>query len=174
MEVTIIMTTGQLEEKLKSGAASNPDPAERLRFAAEELALFFEVRPHEVGIFKVNPNKHEIVFIWPQGMTGYGHIPLNAINSLVAKTANDRTAALDNSFAGSRHLFIFEHMLAEKSDRIPLQKIMSAPIIKGDEVLGVLQISRKAPTVTEAGADFTSQDLDNLKAISTMIANYIA
>src|SRR6266487_5524146 len=106
------MTTGQLEEKLKDGAASIIDPAERLRFAAEELALFFAVRTHEVGIFKANPKNHEIVFIWPQGMTSYGHIPLNAINSLVAKTANDRVATLDNSFAGSRHLFIFEHMLA--------------------------------------------------------------
>ena len=167
------MTTGQLEEKLNNGAASTIDPAERLRFVAEELALFFAVRTHEVGIFRVTPQKHEIVFIWPQGMTGYGHIPLNAINSLVAKTANDRAAALDNSFAGSRHLFIFEHMLAEKSERIPLQKIMSAPIINGDEVLGVLQISRKAPSLTEAGADFTTRDLVSLNAISTMIANYI-
>ncbi|HXC92792.1 MAG TPA: GAF domain-containing protein [Geobacteraceae bacterium] len=167
------MTTGQLEEKLKNGTASLTDPAERLRFAAEELALFFAVRIHEVGIFKVNPSKHEIVFIWPQGMTGYGHIPLNAINSLVAKTANDRAATLDNSFASSRHLFIFEHMLAEKSDRIPLQKIMSAPIIDGDEVLGVLQISRKAPSLTEAGVDFTPRDIEDLKAISTMIANYL-
>jgi len=167
------MTTGQLEEKLKNGAASIIDPAERLRFAAEELALFFAVRTHEIGIFRVNPNKHEIVFLWPQGMTGYGHIPLNAINSLVAKTANDRAATLDNLFAGSRHLFIFEHMLAEKSDRIPLQKIMSAPIIDGDEVWGVLQISRKAPSLTEAGADFTSRDIEDLKAITTMIANYL-
>jgi len=167
------MTTGQLEENLKNGAASTIDPAERLRFVAEELAHFFAVRTHEVGIFRVNPKKHEIVFIWLQGMTSYGHIPLNAINSLVAKTANDRAATLDNSFAGSRHLFIFEHMLAEKSERIPLQKIMSAPILNGDEVLGVLQISRKAPSLTEAGADFTTRDLDALNAISTMIANYI-
>jgi GAF domain-containing protein len=168
------MTTGQLEEKLKSGTITITDPEERLRFAAEELALFFSVRTHEIGIFRVNSNKHEIVFVWPQGMAGYGHIPLNAVNSLVAKTANDRSSTLDNSFAGSRHLFMFEHMLAEKSERIPLQKIMSAPIINGEEVLGVLQISRKAPTLTEAGADFTSVDLDDLKAITTMIADYIA
>jgi GAF domain-containing protein len=167
------MTTGQLEEKLKNSAASIIDPAERLRFAAEELALFFAVRTHEVGIFRVNPKKHEIVFIWPQGMTSYGHIPLNAVNSLVSKTANDRAATLDNSFAGSRHLFIFEHMLAEKSDRIPLQKIMSAPISNGDEVWGVLQISRKAPSLAEAGADFTPADLEALNAISTMISNYL-
>src|SRR5512138_391087 len=159
------MTTGQLEEKLKS-TSSIHDPAERLRSVAEELALFFAVRSHEVGIFKVNRKQHEIIFIWPQGMTRFGHIPLNAVNSLVAKTANDRSASLDNTFSNSRHLFIFEHMLAEKSERIPLQKIMSAPIIKGNDVVGVLQISRKAATLPEAGTDFTPQDLDALTAIS--------
>jgi hypothetical protein len=167
------MTTDQLEEKLKNNAASIKDSAERLKPIAEELAAFFAVRIHEIGIFRVNPKKHEIVFIWPQGMTGDGHIPLNAMNSLVAKTANDRASTLDNSFSGSRHLFIFEHMLAEKSDRIPLQKIMSAPIIDGDEVLGVIQISRKALSLAEAGADFTLRDLDDLKAVSSMLANYV-
>jgi GAF domain-containing protein len=167
------MTTGQLEEKLKTSASLMADSAERLRFVAEEVAHFFAVRSHEVGIFRVNSKKHEIVFLWPQGMANCGHIPLNAINSLVAKTANDRAASLDNKFAGSRHLFMFEHMLAEKSERIPLQKIMSAPIITGDEVFGVLQISRKAPSLTEAGADFTPADLDALNAISATIANYL-
>jgi hypothetical protein len=167
------MTTGQLEEKLKGKTASISDPAERLKSVAEELALFFAVRTHEVGIFKVNHKKHEIVFIWPQGMTSFGHIPLNAINSLVAKTANDRSSTLDNKFSGSRHLFIFEHMLAEKSERIPLQKIMSTPIIKGAEVVGVLQISRKAASLPEAGADFTPQDLESVNAISSMLAEYL-
>lgn len=149
------------------------DPIDKLKSVAEELALFFTVRTHEIGIFKVNHNKHEIVFIWPQGMTTYGHIPLNAVNSLVAKTANDRSTTLDNEFSSSRHLFIFEHMLAEKSERIPLQKIMSAPIIKGDEVVGVLQISRKAATLPEAGADFTPQNLESLNAISSILADYL-
>jgi hypothetical protein len=167
------MTTGKLEERLKDKTASISDPAERLKSVAEELALFFAVHTHEVGLFKVNHKKHEIVFIWPQGMTSFGHIPLNAINSLVAKTANERSSTLDNKFSGSRHLFIFEHMLAEKSDRIPLQKIMSAPIIKKDEVVGVLQISRKAASLPEAGADFTPQNLESLGIISSMLADFI-
>lgn len=168
------MTTGQFEEKLKTRTDSINDPTEKLKTVAEELAAYFGVRTHEVGIFKVMPKKHEIIFLWPQGMASFGHIPLNAINSLVAKTANDRAGIFDNSFAGSRHLFMFEHMLAEKSERIPLQKIMSAPIINGEEVLGVLQISRKAPSLTEAGADFTPADLDALNAISATIANYLS
>ncbi len=168
------MSTGQLEVNLRNKLDLMNGPNERLKYIAEELASFFGVRTHEVGIFRVNHKNHEIVFIWPQGMTSFGHIPLNAVNSLVAKTANDRAATVDNSFSGSRHLFIFEHMLAEKSERIPLQKIMSAPIIKGADVLGVLQISRKAATVTEAGADFTPQNLDELRTISTIIADYLA
>ena len=168
------MTLDQFKEKFVAEITAKPDAAARLKCAAEGLAKAFAVKSHEVGLFAVNPKKHEINFVWPLSMSKVGHIPLNAINSLVAKTANERKSYLDNAFAGSRHLFIFEHMLAEKSERIPVQKIMSSPIINGDGVVtGVVQITRKASSAVEAGADFTPENLAVLEAIAAVLPTAI-
>ncbi|NJD90475.1 MAG: hypothetical protein FIA91_03005 [Geobacter sp.] len=169
------MTIDQLKEKLATGLAACESVEAKLKFAAEGLAQIFSVRNHEVVLFSVNQKKHEITFVWPLSMAKIGHIPLNAINSLVAKTANEQKSYLDNAFAGSRHLFIFEHMLAEKNERIPVQKIMSAPIIGADGVtVGVVQISRKATSPVEAGDDFTEGSLAALESLAVVLLPCLA
>lgn len=159
-------------EGLKSCLAAVTVPADRLRVVAEEVAAFFGVRPHEIGLFSVDAKRHEITFRWPLSMAKVGHIPLNAVNSLVAKTANDRTATLDNSFARTRHLFMFEHMLADKTERITAQKVMSVPIIIDDTVSGVIQVVRKGASPVEAGDDFTQQNLVDLERVAKILAAY--
>lgn len=163
------MTIDQVKEKLAAEIAAKATSAEKLKVAAELLATVFGVRQHEVGLFSVNQKKHEITFVWPLSMSKVGHIPLNAVNSLVAKTANEHKSYLDNAFAGSRHLFIFEHMLAEKSERIPVQKIISVPITAAGAVVGVVQITRKASSPVEAGDDFTQSNLSVLEALATIL-----
>ncbi|NVN98419.1 MAG: hypothetical protein HXX17_03775 [Geobacteraceae bacterium] len=155
--------------KVRLDAVTSAD--ELLKPIATGIAGFFSLRDHEVGVFAVNHKKHEIAFLWPQGVTT-GHIPLKAMNSLVAKTANELVTTLDNSFAKSRHLFIFEFMLAEKSDRIPIQKIMSVPVIANGESKAVIQVVRKGADIADAGEDFTDQDLSALVKIADLLALY--
>jgi hypothetical protein len=143
-----------------------------LNSIAAEISSFFSVRTHEIGIFSVNRKKHEINFLWPEGMTNTGHIPLNAVNSLVARTANELVTTLDNSFAKSRHLFMFEHMLAEKSDRITIQKIISVPVVADGEAKAVIQVVRKGKTQAEAGDDFSEHDLADLVKIASLLSAY--
>ncbi|HZV80978.1 MAG TPA: hypothetical protein VFF53_02300 [Geobacteraceae bacterium] len=156
---------------LKSRLAEMTAPTDRLGVIAEEIAVYFTVRPHEIGLFSVDAKKHEITFRWPVSMATVGHIPLNAVNSLVAKTANERLSSLDNAFARTRHLFMFEHMLADKAERITAQKVMSAPIISGDVVTGVIQVVRKGASPVEAGDDFTQQNLADLERIATVLGH---
>jgi len=105
-------------------------------------------------------------------MNNAGHIPLNAVNSLVARTANELVTTLDNSFAKSRHLYIFEFMLAEKSDRIPVQKIMSVPVITDGAAKGVIQVVRKGASQLDAGDDFSEQNLADLVRIASHLSLY--
>jgi hypothetical protein len=148
------------------------DAGGRLGLIADEVAGYYGLRSHEVGLFTVNHRKREISFLLPEGMAKTGHIPLNAVHSLVARTANDLTPSLDNSFATTRHLFMFEHMLAEKSTRITVQRIMSVPIVTDERATGVIQVGRKGATPTEAGPDFTEKDLDDLVRIAAVLARY--
>ncbi len=159
-------------ESLKVRCEALQGSEELLKTIATDIAGFFSLRAHEVGIFSVNRKKHEIAFLWPQGMTNAGHIPLNAVNSLVARTANELVTTLDNSFAKSRHLYIFEFMLAEKSDRIPIQKIMSVPVIADGTAKAVLQVVRKGTSLAEAGDDFSEQNLADLVKIASLLAHY--
>jgi len=165
------MSFDGLFAKLKSSLAGVTDPSARLCVVAEEIAAYYGVRPHEIGLFSVDAKKHEITFRWPVSMAKVGHIPLNAVNSLVAKTANEKVATLDNAFAHTRHLFMFEHMLADKTERITAQKVMSAPIITEGAVAGVIQVVRKGASPLEAGDDFTQQNLSDLERIAAVLGH---
>lgn len=166
------MTFDMFFAGFKSCLAAVTPPDDRLRVAAEEIASFFGVRSHEIGLFSVDHPKHSITFRWPASMAKVGHIPLNAVNSLVAKTANERHSFLDNNFAHTRHLFMFEHMLADKSERITAQKMMSVPIVTEGTVTGVIQIVRKGASTAEAGDDFTKQNLADLERVAAILSEY--
>lgn len=159
-------------QNLKRDLDQLADKSMRLKALAEDVASFFALRSHEVGLFSVNHKRHEISFLLPEGMAQKGHIPLTAVNSLVARTANDLVPCLDNNFARSRHLFMFEHMLTEKSARISVQKIMSVPVIFEGVAQGVIQVGKKGASLTEAGADFTEQNLADLVKIANILASY--
>jgi GAF domain-containing protein len=142
----------------------------RFEAAAVAIGAFFGVKPHEVAFFTVNAGQRSIVFRWPGTLSAAATIPLKAFNSLVAKTANERRSSLDNAFASTRHLEIIEHLLTERTERIPVQKIMSVPIVSRDAVIGVIQVTRKGATREEAGSDFTPADLADLERLASEIA----
>jgi GAF domain-containing protein len=57
------------------------------------------------------------------------------------------------------------------SQQMPIQKIMSVPIIASDgHVAGVVQVSRKGLDPTLAGNDFTSDDLKLLEKAAQILA----
>ncbi len=54
-----------------------------------------------------------------------------------------------------------------------IHKIMSAPIVVENKVVGVVQISRKGRTAGEAGPDFTPQNLRDLISITGELGRFI-
>ena len=59
-----------------------------------------------------------------------------------------------------KHVAFFESVkLKEKA--VPIQKMITVPILHGGEAVGVAQISRKGETPREAGPDFTPSDPDS-------------
>jgi hypothetical protein len=50
---------------------------------------------------------------------------------------------------------------------------MSVPILDGNKVHGVVQISRKAATLAQAGADFTQKDLRALISLAPMLDRFL-
>jgi hypothetical protein len=162
-------TTYRQLSELVAGAAAE----QRLESVAAILAEHFKVSPHEVGLFKFDASGRTATFLWPpQDLGSTVKIPVKLFTtSLVSATARDKHGSIDNTFAATPHLHMFEQALTEREHRLPLQKIMTAPGMKEDQLLWIVQISRKGASREEAGPDFTDEQLRQLEVLADCLAN---
>jgi hypothetical protein len=57
---------------------------------------------------------------------------------------------------------------------VPIQKMVTAPLLVRGQAIGVAQISRKGETPREAGPDFSAADLKRAQELLEAIAPYLA
>jgi hypothetical protein len=70
-----------------------------------------------------------------------------------------------------KHVAFFESVKIR--DRVlPIQKMVTVPILHQGEAVGVAQISRKGDTPVEAGPDFTSNDVRRAQELFESVARY--
>lgn len=148
-------------------------PEQQLEAVAAILAEHFMVSSHEVGLFKFDAAGRTATFLWPpQDLGSAVKIPVKLFTtSLVSATARDKRGSIDNAFAATPHLHMFEQALTEREHRLPLQKVMTAPGVKEDQLLWIVQISRKGETREAAGPDFTDEQLRQLEVLADCLAN---
>jgi hypothetical protein len=138
-----------------------------------KVAQILGVHRNEVALLRLEDNS--LRFVFPPELRAAGALPLSG-SAVAARTAASRTPLLSNSFARVRHVRLFESVrLAgvedENSQQMPIQKIMSAPVASSEgNVLGVVQVSRKGPDASLAGADFTGDDLKQLEHVAEILA----
>ena len=159
-----IAELGSLVSAIEStgGAPSS----ESLIKVATILASLFSVKPDEVAILKLVPVFKSLRFVLPEKLNPVGTIPLTSTTALAARTARERKPELANNFSTARHANFFEAVPLGRDPNELIQKIMSAPILDGTKIHGVVQISRKAATLAQAGEDFTQKDLRTLISLS--------
>src|SRR6185437_2100332 len=120
-----------------------PPDAEAMGEVAERIGKSFQVAPDEVAVMELSTNGRALKFILPQKLQAVGTIPLTSTAALAARTARERRSDIVNNFSGARHASVFEGVPLGRRQGEAIQKIMSAPILRGDKVIGVAQISRK-------------------------------
>jgi len=162
-------------DRLVSGLAEQATEIDSASLAAfsEKLAAIFGVKSDEVAILAVTGKGKHLRFLVPEKLKAVGSIPVNSTTALVARTVRERRPDILNQFAGSRHASVFEGVPLGRRDGEMIQKIMSAPIISGEKVVGVVQISRKGRTQQEAGTDFGSGDLRTLQGLTPTLAQFV-
>lgn len=139
----------------------------------EKIAKHLNVKTDEVAILAVSEKWRHLYFLVPHALRNVGHIPLSSTSALAAKTARDKKGEILNNFSSVRHASVFEGVKAESLNAAAIQKIISTPIVLEGKVVGVIQISRKAPTIAESGPDFSANDLAKVVAISKPLAKLI-
>lgn len=167
------MTVEEFCTDLNARLVALPSREAKLETAAKSLWQVFSVKTDEVAIYSLDKRFDSLQFLWPKKLQSAGSVPLTAHNSLVALTARERKCYLDNSFATTAHLFIFERFRLDLSGGVPIQKIMSAPMIAGDDVVGVVQVSRKGESRESSGEDFTPANLALLSRLAAIIVGIL-
>jgi hypothetical protein len=132
---------------------------------AEKIAKSLGVQADEVAILGVSTRWRHLHFLVPQALKNVGFIPMSSTSALAARTARESRPEINNNFSAVRHATVFEGVKTPTSTGASIQKIISAPILCDGKVVGVMQISRKGGTPTEAGADFTTEDLGKVLAL---------
>jgi hypothetical protein len=133
------------------------------------VAKLFHVGETEVALLELGGSL--LNFLYPAELKTAGAIPLSS-SAVAARTARTRQAEIFNGFAQVKHFSVFELVKLGDSglDAQVIQKLMSAPVLSGnDEVIGVIQISRKAPRPAAAGPDFTPDDLQKLESVGRQL-----
>lgn len=156
---------GELVRKGEQGEAVG------LARVVDLVARAFAVQHHEVAILAKASDERFLKFLVPENLRTVGQIPLSSTNSLAARTAKDGRAEIVNHFSVVPHASVFEAVpMVDEQRGEAIQKIMSVPITLDGDVIGVIQVSRKAGAAADAGPDFTHPQLRELKNIADAIA----
>jgi len=140
---------------------------------AERIAKDLQVKPEEVAILALSEKHKSLNFLVPEALRNVGSIPLSSTSALAARTARESRPDILNNFSTVRHATVFEGVRADTLSASVIQKIISAPILLEGQVIGVIQISRKAASLAEAGPDFTPDDLGQVLAIARPLGKLI-
>ena len=112
-------------------------------------------------------------FLYPTELKTVGVIPISS-SAVAARAARTKRAELFNAFTRVQHSSIFEvvRLGGAETGAEAIQKLMSAPVFSpSKEVIGVIQVSRKAQSPSAAGPDFTAYDLQKLKSAAIYVGS---
>ena len=154
-------------ERLAAALEADGAPADGIPMEAmaAKIAKSLGVRTDEVAILGVSTRWRHLHFLVPHALRNVGFIPLTSNSALAARTVRDNKPEINNNFPGVRHATVFEGVKGATTSGESIQKIISAPILWDGKVVGVMQVSRKGATATEAGADFSADDLGKVLAL---------
>ncbi|MGA2481630.1 MAG: GAF domain-containing protein [Candidatus Acidiferrales bacterium] len=172
MAKTLVSEIERLADAIGENDAGSVETS--LHHVAERIAEVLRVKKDEVAILILSDRMRVLRFLIPERLRHAGVIPLSSINALAARTARQGRPEIINHFADARHLSVSEALFFgyDRGDEV-IQKIMCVPIKIEDQVVGVIQLSRKGKSFAKAGPDFTERDLRELLPLSRALGKLL-
>jgi hypothetical protein len=154
-----------------------PDRRELLLDMAERVvkavSQSFACKHDEVAILLLSADGRHLRFVAPRRFADLGSIPLTKRDSIAVGVLARRTGEVINNVPMVKHVSFFESIkLRDKP--VPIQKMVTTPLLLRGQAIGVAQISRKGDTARDAGPDFTAADLRRAQEIFDGVAPYFA
>ena len=162
----------ELLERMENGSV--PSDSNSRSDVIGRVAKLFGVKEDEVAIMELAPSGRTLRFVMPEKLRQVGSIPISSNTALASRTARERRSDIINNFSAARHASVFEAVPLGRSPDEAIQKIMSAPILSGEAVIGVAQICRKGASPMTAGPDFSARDLSELNGMNQTLCRFLA
>jgi hypothetical protein len=144
----------------RKGDIDNPqelflDMAERI---VKHVSSAFGAKPDEVAILILTSDQKHLRFVSPRKFMELGTIPITKRDSIAVNVFGRKAGEVLNNVPMVKHVAFFESV--KLRDRaVPIQKMITVPILSHGQAVGVAQVSRKGDTPAQAGPDFTNADL---------------
>ena len=172
MSTSLVSELERLADALESDGAGAVEGS--LPAVAEKIARELRVKAEEVAILAVSHRRRHLYFLVPHVLKNVGFIPLTSNSALAARTARDSRPEINNNFSAVRHAAVFEGVKTATATGESIQKIISAPILSEEKVVGVMQVSRKGASLVSAGPDFTPEELGRVLAICKPLGKLVS
>ena len=136
------------------------------------VAGTFAARQDEVAILFLTSDRKHLRFAAPRKFADLGTIPVTKRDSIAVNIFGRKAGEAMNNVPMVKHVAFFESV--KLRDRaVPIQKMITVPILQGEDAIGVAQISRKGETPAEAGPDFTASDVRKAQEIFQAVARFL-
>jgi hypothetical protein len=168
--------TLELLAAMASKKSEVPDQKELYLDIAERVVkattATFACKVDEVAILILTSDNRHLRFVAPRKFTDLGTIPVTKRDSIAVTVLGRKAGEAMNNVPMVKHVSFFESVKIR--DRVvPIQKMITVPILYKGSPVGVAQISRKGDTPAEAGADFTPVDVKKAQDFFEAFAPYL-
>ena len=135
----------------------------------KHAAGVFAAKQDEVAILFLTSDRKHLRFAAPRKFFDLGTIPITKRDSIAVNIFGRKAGEAMNNVPMVRHVAFFESV--KLRDRaVPIQKMITVPILHHGEPVGVAQVSRKGETAAEAGPDFTQADANRAQELFAAVA----
>jgi hypothetical protein len=158
----------------KKGEIDNPlelflDMADRI---VRSVSVEFGAKTDEVAILLLTSDGKHLRFAAPRKFADLGTIPISKRDSIAVNILARKSGEAMNNVPMIKHVSFFESVKI-RDRAVPIQKMITVPILLRGEAVGVAQISRKGESPGGAGPDFTAADVVKAQDLFSKISPYL-
>jgi hypothetical protein len=168
--IAILRAMASKKEEIGNPLELFLDMAERI---VKSVSIEFGARNDEVAILVLTSDQRHLRFAAPRKFADLGTIPISKRDSIAVNVLARKSGEAMNNVPMVKHVSFFESVKIRDRPAVPIQKMITVPILLRGEVVGVAQVSRKGDSAAEAGPDFTQSDVDKAQDLFSKISPYL-
>lgn len=131
----------------------------------------FGAKADEVAVLILTSDRGHLRFVAPRKFVNLGTIPVTKRDSIAVGVLGRKVGEAINNVPLVKHVAFFESV--KLRDRpAPIQKMITVPILHGEDAVGVAQVSRKGESPADAGPDFTTADVRKCQGFFQEMARF--